>query len=190
MLAFVCTALILSLVQLSSISYNYNFQKTILLERISGIHENVKETSKELLRQGASLGFTVYDKSHKIGDCIHCDDYDCLPPAEIPPPNVCDKIACSDCFREKDAKEAAKTSALLTFQQITIHKFDPDFSSTIGEPNIEITTKIYPTGENGISIDYIKFTKGLDIFIHSDKFNISADGEIPGGAIIESSGNN
>ncbi|MBI5227992.1 hypothetical protein HY988_05375 [Candidatus Micrarchaeota archaeon] len=192
-LAFVSVLLLLSIVKLYSVSYDYNFHRAIEVERVVGLHENVQETSKELIRQGALVGFKDYDEKYDIKKCIYCiEDHICSPFPDPPPPVLCDPIKCRDCFRDYDAEAWSHDRAIKYFGKVkSPYNFDPDFSVDMGDPDIKVILDANgPYQRNGYRVNSIIFKTDFPIKIHSDKFNISSTSKIGEGVILESSGNN
>ena len=188
-LAFVSVLLLLSIVKLSSLSYNYDFHRAIEVERVVGIHENVQQVSKELIRQGALAGFADYDQKHDIPSCSHCPDHPCLPPEFATPDNICSS-QCSACFREPEAIVESELYAIANFNKVRSHQFDPDFSVSTDLPLVSVELKEDPLAKNHLSVKNINFANNFNIYINSSKFNIYSTSIIEKGVTIESSGNN
>jgi len=99
-------------------------------------------------------------------------------------------LLCSQCFREKEARESAENTAVSRLQILYNHVFDPDYNVSIDGTELSAYLRAEPLSKNGFSLDYIKFKHAISIFISSEKFEISAKGEIPRGCVIYDEGPN
>jgi hypothetical protein len=188
-LVMVSLLLVFSLLDAREASLSTDLSKAISVERVYSLQMNVKECILEAARQGADEGFKAYDATHDIKKCIHCPDSFCSsnPRAK----NRCDPGLCTQCFHEGEARGEAKKYAEARIGLLGIHDFDPDFTVTLWDAEVELLTQPDPTAKNGFSPDYTRFKKNLRISLVSDKLGISADARIPRGVVIyhEGAGN-
>ncbi len=150
--------------------------KALLIERTYSLSMNVKESILELLWQGALAGFDNYNLDHDIAMCIHC-------PACHP--KTCDPAKCQKCFRESEARAAAKAHSLASSGKLKLHSFDPDFDVSIGSIQIEAYTRPDPMSKNGFALHSVGITDNIPILISSEKFGIHGETTIPSGVIID-----
>jgi hypothetical protein len=183
-LVFVSSLLILSLLSMSQAAGSVNLSKAVVVERTYGIQMNVKENLFEAARQGAMEGFADYDAAKDIRLCRHCPDHSCSPPADPPPPNICDASLCSRCFREDEARAEAEKGALSNISSLRSHVFDPDFEVQVGQPAFEVFLRSDPLARNGFALDFGRFRDPLGISVASKKLGISSRSEIPSGMVI------
>jgi len=159
-------ALLLSLLELEISAASMDLSRAIGVERSYGLMMNSKEVVLESARQGAVSGFKAYDATHDLSSCVHCLDAGCLPPAVPPPPNFCDVALCSRCFRESEAREAARVSAVANVLALSSHGFDDGRRLVSGPPfppSLEIFTRPDPLAKNGFSLDGIRFRETLPL---------------------------
>jgi hypothetical protein len=163
--------LIISLLQFNS----YTSTKHIVTERIYLVSMNAKEVSVELLRQGALKGFVLYDSTHSLESCMHC------PPCH---PEFCNPVKCQECFREDEARAAARDMALAHFSQLATYSFDSDFSVALGAADVQVFTKADSVSRNGFSLHSLRIMQDIPISISSEKFSTRGTAKIPGGLIV------
>ncbi len=168
--------LLFSILQFGS----YSDGRAVLNERAYLISMNSKEATLESLRQGALKGFDLYDSTHRLENCIHC------PPCH---PELCEPLKCQKCFRESEAMESAKQSALLRLNLLRFHTFDGDFSISIGSVNIQTFSRGEIASRNGFALDSIRVNNDIKIGVSSDKFGLDGSVKIPEGLIIYASHN-
>ena len=155
-------------------------------ERAYGLEMNVKEAALECLREGASEGFSDYSGSHDIRECVHCPDNACVPPSPMDPfpPNACEPIACSKCFRESEARAAAVSGAASCLSLLEAHEFDPDFSEDFASPVLESSLRPDPLSKNGLSLDKVRFREDFKFEIRSERFGMGIEAAVPGGFAV------
>lgn len=157
--------------------------KALLIERTYSTSLNVKESILESLNQGAMQGFLDYDLSHDVLLCRHCpDNYCSLEPLA---PNPCDPELCKQCFRADEAKDASESQALLNYEKLESHVFDPDFDVSISQPEIQIFLQQDSLSKNGYS--YNSFRLENDVSIALSGFGTSSSAKIPRGVIHDHS---
>ncbi len=175
-LSFVLVLLSIGLVfTLIEFNIHYSSTKALLIERSYSLSMNVKEAILESLWQGAQAGFDNYNLNYDIAMCVHC-------PACHP--KTCDPLKCQKCFRESESRAAAKTHSLISINKLKSHSFDPDFEVSIGEVQLEAYTRPDPISKNGFSLDSVKITNNIPILIHSEKFDIYGEVNVPSGVIV------
>jgi hypothetical protein len=145
-------------------------------ERAYLVSMNAKETALESIRQGAIKGFDSYYSSHYLEMCIHC------PPCH---PKLCNPLKCQSCFRESEAMDSAKQSALLQFNLLEKHDFDSDFTVSIGSASIQAFSRAEPLSRNGFALDSVRINNDIEIGVSSDKFATDGKSRIPGGLIVD-----
>lgn len=183
---FASLVLIFSLLEVQAASGSIDLSKAVSVERAYGVQMNAKEAAIESVRHGALYGFTEYDNSHDINLCRHCPDSFCIP--SVPPaapPNYCDPLLCSRCFREPDARMAAEQHAIAGLDLLRNHQFDADFELQLGQPSIEAFTRAEPLSKNGFALGHVRFRSDLAMNASSPKLGLSAYGRLPGGMVID-----
>lgn len=158
----------------------YAGKRNLVEERAYLVSMNAKETALESMRQGALDGFGQYDSTHRIENCVYC------PPCH---PDLCDMAKCQSCFREREAMESARSSALLKLNLLRAHEFDNDFSISIGSADISAFSRAEPISANGFALDSIRINQDIVIGISSVKFAVYGSARIPGGMIIDAADN-
>jgi len=153
--------------------------RALQIERTYSTSMNVKESILVSLNQGATDGFLDYDLSHDVLLCKHCPDNYCSP--EPIAPNHCDPGLCEQCFRADEAKDASESQALLNYEKLESHDFDPDFDIFISNPEIQIFLQQNPLSKNGYSYHSFRLEKDVAIAIHG--FDTVSSAKIPRGVI-------
>ncbi|MBI5046923.1 hypothetical protein HZC07_04305 [Candidatus Micrarchaeota archaeon] len=163
-----------------------NLSKAIAVERSYSLQMNVKEATLESIRQGAYTGFSDYDSTHFVGYCANCPENFCSPPTLPPipePPNICDPLRCSKCFKESEAREQAEFGADTNLAMLGSVSFDRDFSVSFSKPKLQII--ILPSiSKNGFSFDSVRLSEPLTIQLQSNKLSLSANASLPTGLVI------
>ncbi len=180
-----CSALLLmELASLRLAASDLSLADAVELERIDGALLNSKEAAMEAARQGAESGFGAYDSSHSLGACMHCPDNFCsyyLPPAP-PPPNHCDALLCSSCFREEEARAAAEAGATALIRSLPGSIGDVGIG--VGDPSVEPFLRREMAGRNGFALDYIRLGKELVLNGSLAGSSLTASGALPRGMVI------
>lgn len=178
--------LFISLLLVFRSSSSVDLSKAIAVERAYGLGMNVKEAAFESVTEGAKDGFRTYDALHDVSLCKHCPDHFCVPPtpANPAPPNICDAMRCSGCFREAEARESAATRAITKIRLLKSHHFDPDFTISLDEPEVEVFLLVDQLSKNGFSLDYVRFKEPMYIHVDSSKFDVKSVTRIPKGWVV------
>jgi hypothetical protein len=188
-IVLVSSVLLLSLILLLSRARASDLSQAVALERAYGLEMNAKECAIESIRQGATIGFGAYDASHDLGDCSHCDDHFCIPPtpADPLPPNRCDALLCSNCFREQDARSAAANGALAGLVILRGNRFDEDYNASFGDAfpdDFDVFLAPDASAGNGLCIGGVRLREDLFIRVQSDKLDASLKSRLPKGTVI------
>lgn len=152
----------------------------VINERAYLVSMNAKEAIIESIRRGAIEGFNFYDSEHDLEMCVHC------PPCH---PEICDPVNCQRCFRESEAMESARRSALLQLGLLGGHEFDGDFSLSIGSADIQAFSRGEPLSRNGFALDSVRVNSDIMVLVSSAKFAMDGKSKIPGGLIVNASHN-
>ena len=175
-LVFLSIVLVLSMLNLH---IQNKSSRALMIERTYSTSMNVKESIIESIDQGAMQGFQQYDLSHDVLLCRHCPDNYCSPePMAL---NQCDPELCEQCFRADDAKTSAEYQALLNYEKLNFHDFDPDYDVSISKPELKVFLEQDPLSKNGYS--YGSFRLDKDIGIILDGFGMVSSAKIPRGVI-------
>jgi len=176
-LVFISVLLLLSLLRLQDASSSTDLSKAVAAERTYAVQMNVKESVLEALRLGALAGFSGYDSAHDISLCKHCPDSFCSPLPDAV--NTCDAAKCGACFREAEARTAARERAVSDVRPLNNHPFDSDFRVAIGDPQIEVFLEADTLAKNGFGLGSARLTDEFFVFVDSDKFAITSTAEVP-----------
>jgi hypothetical protein len=188
-IVLISSLLLLSLIPLLSQARSADLGPAVAIERAYGLEMNAKECAIEAIRQGAARGFDDYNASHDLGNCSHCEDHFCVPPtpADPLPPNRCDALLCSNCFREQDARSAAANGALAGLILLRANRFEGDYNVSFGDAfpdDLDVFLAPDAFARNKLRVGGTRLREDLAIRVQSDKLGVSLKSRLPKGMVI------
>lgn len=215
-IVFVCVFILLSLFLAKSELLSADFSKSIVAERMHQTSMNIKQGIFAAAESGGKGAFVQYDFTHSRDECVHCPDMGCVPPTpENPtPPNVCDPVRCSICFRDEEARILSAAGAQTVLNSVADSDFEFGHSIWCGKLSngeagllaketrekgkalgggapasscVIFDAELTPDllSENGVRLSRIRTLQDIGITLYSEKHDISSVSKIPAGMVVE-----